>query len=60
MLSVTHFAVQFGVDFGAAGRFCGAYCGGSATCPEGYECQNVDVGDGVKSEQCMPSGGKCA
>lgn len=41
------------------GTFCTVDCAVGATCPEGYSCLEVPLGEG-SAEQCLPEAGVCA
>jgi hypothetical protein len=48
------------VDYGnGVGKYCGIDCGKNNSCPDGYECKQVDAGSGKKSKQCVLSVGEC-
>ncbi len=45
------------IPMGADGSFCGGDCTNS-DCPDGYQCKDVSLPQGVK-KQCVPISGKC-
>ncbi len=49
------------VDLGPQGKFCGKDCAAEGLCPEGYECREIDQGDGrgETARQCVPVTGEC-
>ena len=44
------------VSFGDAGSFCGGDCAEHA-CPDGYQCINTTLPNGVSTKQCVPADG---
>ena len=44
------------VSFGANGSFCGGDCAELA-CPDGFDCLNITLQNGVSSKQCVPADG---
>ncbi|MFO0751034.1 MAG: hypothetical protein U1F43_35975 [Myxococcota bacterium] len=44
------------LPFASGGSFCGRACVTAAGCPQGYDCQDVGVGE----NQCVPRSGVCA
>jgi hypothetical protein len=46
------------LDYGAEGRFCGTECGPRTTCPNGYHCATLTIGEETLS-QCVPDDGMC-
>ena len=47
------------VPYGDAGWFCGTDCaGGKNTCPQGFQCQDVEL-DGQATKQCLALEGDC-
>jgi hypothetical protein len=47
------------LDSGEDGSFCGAHCEQDASCPEGYECKDVQVKDAGLYKQCISENKKC-
>ncbi|MFH1532432.1 MAG: MopE-related protein [Pseudomonadota bacterium] len=47
------------VAHGDSGGFCGVECGDALACPTGYECTEVEVVEGVSSNQCLPVDQEC-
>ena len=47
------------VSHGAAGSFCGGICNGQISCPDGYECTDVEVPEGGTVAQCGPVDDVC-
>ena len=43
-----------------SGSFCGGDCSGKQVCPDGYECAEIDFGEGGLKKQCVPTSGECA
>ena len=41
------------VDYEGNGGFCGAFCTGTADCPKGFVCRQVDTVDSGKRNQCV-------
>ena len=42
-----------------AGSFCGGNCQEGGACPDGFECADVTLAEGVVVEQCLPETGAC-
>ena len=48
------------VSHGADGAFCGGSCQAATDCPEGFECEEVELVGGGTDMQCVPASGQCA
>ena len=51
---------SFCLSLGDEGSFCGSFCDlADATCPDGYDCAEVESLGGVTITQCLPASGVC-
>ena len=47
------------MQVGLTGKYCTMHCDATTDCPTDYTCEQVNLGDGGKTYQCMPATGSC-